>query len=144
VTFNLTVKWVLQPEEWELLRLLRNSTAEAMTRHQGQISPSDQAEYARTTKKRHYLYFLEGVAVGWSSLSNENEFAYGVSPLARGLGFGHSIIAHLQSLRAQLIGEAWDWNAASLHIMQKAGFVMTEKIESLSPAGTIIKVEWNA
>jgi len=144
--------WIVATgEDWEMLRLLRNSTAEGMTRHQKEISRVEQDYYRKTTKKRHWIFKVQDVflarsiVVGWCSIDAKDgysEFSYGVSPLARGNGYGHHIISFLQSFGVPLRGEVWDWNEPSRHIMKKAGFVEGEGFISQFPLGRIIPVEW--
>jgi len=138
-------------EDWELLRLLRNATADGMTRHQKEISRVEQQYYRNTTKKRHWIFKVQDVTlarsitVGWCSLDDKgsyDEFSYGVSPFARGNGYGKHIIEYLKSGHRPLRGEVWAWNDASRHIMKKAGFVEGEKFHNQFPLGVIIPVEW--
>lgn len=88
-------------EQWEMLRVIRNSCREGLTHDTSEITPEQQAQYRTRIMMnphvRHYLYMdMDGAYVGFSRLEWRDGFVYptyGVASWARGRGYAWDIVA---------------------------------------------------
>jgi hypothetical protein len=118
-------------EQWEDLRLIRNSCAKFLTGSQKEITPEMQYMYRWTYQEdtRHFLFYnSEGKAVGYGRLKyNYGTVAasYGVLESERGKGYGRWV-ARLTCLAAgmNIHSERFAANEAIKKIDREIGFAV--------------------
>lgn len=125
---------VYHVEEWEMLRVIRNGCRDGFTHTTTEITREQQDAYRQACSTnphiRHYLYYYDGICVGFSRLEWRDGFVYptyGVAPWARGRGFAWDIVKlALLAAGGPLKGDLLMTNEAIKKVDYALGFVKVD------------------
>lgn len=128
------VKEVQTIEDAQIVRRIRNSVRQFMTRDKREISSAQQVEWWDTRNPsalRLFLYydsFNDPVGFGMLTIDNEGRWwgTLAVTPESQNRGYGTEIYRHLISLVSVLYIEIFADNESSWRAAQNAGFKMED------------------
>lgn len=117
------VRRVIDPDDVELLREIRNSCREYMTHDTHHVTREQQADWWAAAPRRAYLY--NGVAFSYVSTRDGKPYiTLGMLPEARGQGLGPQIYRHVAELLAPLTvwADVNHSNVPSINAAARAGW----------------------
>lgn len=119
------IRQVTTIEQAQIVREIRNSVREHMTRHTEEITEYQQEQWFATQSGLLYLYFDNTTVIGYSYLRDIDDRSWGtlaVVPDQQGKGYGMQIYKHLISLTNRLWIEIYSDNISSMRAAINAGF----------------------
>lgn len=119
------VQQVTTVEDAQIVREIRNEVRQYMTRDIREITETEQAEWFNRQTGLLYLYYDNGIPVGFGYLRDIDDNSWGtlaVVPEYQNRGYGTLIYKHLISLTSKLYIEIMADNVSSMRAAINAGF----------------------